>query len=246
MPKEKLKNINTINIGLYWDQLWRQMQVSNESALWDVLPSEAISKDYSIFQSAFNSILPILDLGCGSGIQTGFLGSLYSTVIGIDASKKAIALAQKQNDNSLLIFVQLNVLDKEAVTSFKKKTGDANIYLRGVLHQIPTEHRPAFIDHIKILMGEAGTLYLIETAPNIQVYIQDLASRFSQLPLPLKRVLTSHFPPLGISLSEIQKWFKVADYKILESGYSTLQTNMVLEKDHKVELPAVYALIKHL
>ena len=94
------------------------------------------------------------------------------------------------------------------------------------------------------MAGRTGSFYLIETAPDIQAYIQALNKRFSGLPLSLKRVLTSHFPPLGVSLSEVREFFNTDDYEILESGHSSLGTNLELENDKCIELPAVFALIR--
>ena len=244
MNNNNNNNKRPINIGLFWDQLWRQVHSSKEPALWDVPPSLAVVQDYQIFQDVFSPELPILDIGCGSGIQTGYLGSIYSKVYGVDASKKAIAAAQKLNAQSKMTFELLNLLDRESVRAFYEKSGDTNIYLRGVLHQIPKEHRSSFVNQLKVLMGNTGSIYLIETAPNIQVYIQALAENFSELPILLKSVLTSHFPPIGVSLEEINGWFGSDKFKILNAGNSNLKTNLILENGKHIELPAVYALIK--
>lgn len=238
------KSQNPAVIGLYWDQLWRQLQQSEQPALWDVPPSQAIVRDHALFGPAFSKqSLPVIDMGCGSGLQTGFLGDLYAKVVGIDASKKAVAAARAINPASHIDFRRVNMLSDEEVADLHQDIGDANIYLRGVIHQIPYEQRPLFIGNIKRLLGSSGTIYLIETADNIQAYINELANRFSELPLPLKRVMASHYPPLGVSLTDMQGWFGVEGYTLHTKGHSGLATNIVLENGDTVELPAVYALV---
>ena len=133
---------------------------------------------------------------------------------------------------------------KKKCCAFHKAKGDVNIYIRGVIHQIPFELRPAFITNIKHLMGNTGAIYLIETAPNIQQYIRDLAAQFSGLPLSFKRVLTSNLPPLGISMDEVISWFPEPEYQILDNGPASLATNITIEGIKQVELPAIFALVK--
>lgn len=244
MIKFKDNSASPILIGHYWDQLWRQLHDSGKPALWDVKPSLAVAQDYSIFRNTFDPKLPILDIGCGSGIQSHFLAAHYKIVYGIDASKQAIVTAKKMNKQSGLSFLIVNLMDRDSVLAFHEKLGDSNIYIRGVLHQVPMEQRPVFVNHLKLLMGEKGSIYLIETAPNIQEYIQGLAEKFSALPTSLKRVLTSHFPPFGVSLDDIHQWFESDKYEILYSGHTGLHTNLFLEKGVKIILPAVFSLTR--
>ncbi|MFT4664333.1 MAG: SAM-dependent methyltransferase [Polaribacter sp.] len=235
---------NSEKISLYWDQLYRQLKATNEPALWEVPPSMGVIPDFAIFESSFNSNLPVVDVGCGSGFQTNFLASKYAQVVGIDASKKAIAMAQKMNDSDNATFQKINLLDEEEVGSFCTQIGNTNVYVRGVLHQIPIEERPVFIKHLKQMMGTSGTLFIIETAPNIQQFIESMNLRFTELPVAFKKVFTSHYPPLGVSIPEIQEYFKLEDYELIDSGPTILPINLIIEKNKKTELPAVYALIK--
>lgn len=125
------KENTSSNIHLHWDHLWRQLQISGEPALWDIPPTQGMALDYLIFHPFFNPQLPVVDIGCGSGNQTVFLTQFYNSVIGVDASKKAIALAKKLNKAQGASFELLNLLNKDEVETFYQKCGDVNIYMRG-------------------------------------------------------------------------------------------------------------------
>jgi len=233
-------------IGLFWDQLWRQLIANQQDALWDVTAAEAATLDYKVFHSTFDPSLPVLDIGCGSGIQSAYLASFYTRVIGIDASKKAIVHAKSKNTIENLNFAQINLLVQDEVQAFAAEVGSCNIYIRGVLHQIPYESRVIFVDHLKLLMGDSGSMYLIETAANIQSYITDLAKKFSDLPTSFKRVLTSHYPPLGVSKKELLAWFDNDTYDIVKIEDAVLHTKISLDKDKKIALPAIFTLVERI
>ena len=57
-------------------------------------------------------------------------------------------------------------------------------------------------------------------------------------------MLTSNLPPLGVSLAEIEDWFKIRDFDILQTGEASLATNIIQDNGQPINLPAVYALIK--
>lgn len=234
---------NTVKSGLFWDQLYRQLHSRSEPALWDVLPSSAIEQDYDKFKSVFDPNLPLIDIGCGTGVQTGYLSTKYTRITGIDASKKAIKLAKKNIGNANIEFEVMDLLDQKTMIKYYNKNGDSNIYIRGVLHQIPIQNRQVCIENIKMLMGTTGALYMIETASNIQEYIRKTITLFPTLPSSLKNVMTSNFPPIGVSKNEIQQWFDKNQYNIIAIGNTELNTNLVTHQNTSIALPAIYSLI---
>jgi SAM-dependent methyltransferase len=242
--EKQAQTSKTVKSGLYWDQLYRQLNSNNEPALWDVVPSLAIIKDYEKFKSTFDDVLPVIDLGCGSGVQTEYLSTKYDKIIGIDASKRAIQLANKNSKNDNADYEVMDLLDKEAVDRFSKKMGDCNIYVRGVIHQIPLISRIQCINNIKHLMGNSGALYMIETASNIQDYITDLVIKFPHLPSSLANVMKSNFPPLGVSLDDFYQWFGNVHYSTFRSGETVLATNLETSSEKCIDLPATYTLVK--
>jgi len=234
----------SIKSGLYWDQLYRQLNASKEPALWDVHPSRAIEKDFCIFKPHFDSSLPVIDIGCGTGVQSLYLSQHYNNVTGIDASKKAISSAKQLGNHQGLTFEVVDMLDPETCKKTHENLGDSNIYMRGVIHQIPYKHRTSFIQNLKILLGQQGTIYMIETASNIREYISELVQNYPEVPGTLENTLSSNFPPLGVSKKELLSWFPKEEYQMLSVQETSLKTNIVLNSGDFVELPAVYLLTK--
>ncbi|MEP0265768.1 methyltransferase domain-containing protein [Dokdonia sp.] len=233
-----------IKSGLYWDQLYRQLNASKEPALWDVKPSRAIEKDFCIFKPYFNSSLHLIDIGCGTGVQTLYLSKHYNNVTGIDASKKAILTAKQLANHQGLKFEVMDMLDTKTCIKTHKKVGDSNIYMRGVIHQIPYKHRTTFVQNLKILLGQQGAIFMIETALNIREFISKLVQNHSKIPQTLQNTLSSNFPPLGVSKKELLSWFPKEEYQLLSIQETSLKTNIVLNSGDFAELPAIYLLTK--
>ena len=120
---------------------------------------------------------------------------------------------------------------------------DMNVYLRGVLHFIPHEHRKAFLDTIQILLGQKGKLYIIETIPEMREFILRLASSFSKLPLRIKLALKSNLSPLGVHLQEIEEYFVGKDFRILHHTKAALATNLQIEGKDLISFPGFQMVI---
>ncbi|MFC4634277.1 class I SAM-dependent methyltransferase [Dokdonia ponticola] len=230
--------------GLYWDQLYRQLNASKIPALWDVEPSRAVKKDFSLFKPYFNTSLHLIDIGCGTGTQTLYLSQHYNNITGIDVSKKAILSTSKPTNQLGLRFEVMDMLDTEACLKLHKKVGDSNIYMRGVLHQIPYIHRTSFVHNLKILLGQLGTIFMIETAPNIRDFISDLVQNHPEIPQTLENTLSSNFPPLGVSKKELLTWFPEEKYEFLSMQETSLKTNILVNSGHFIEIPAIYLLTR--
>ncbi len=230
-------------IDQLWEQFWYSLNGKGWEALWDISAEEGVGIDFPIFKDYLSPTLPLLDIGCGTGIQTQFLGQHYPTVLGLDVSTTAIQIAQKNNVSPNVSFHTFNALEHKQSKSYSEKHGDMNVYLRGVLHFIPHEHRPDFLESIKILLGETGRLYIIETIPEMRDYILSLASSFSKLPMRIKLALKSNLPPLGVTPREIQAYFEQAGYEILHSSTAELATNLKIEGKEQISFPGFQMVI---
>ncbi len=116
--------------------------------------------------------------------------------------------------------------------------------MRGVLHQIPYKYRTSFVQNLKILLGQHGAIFMIETAPNIREYISELVQNHPEVPQALENTLSSNFPPLGVSKKELLSWFPKEEYQTLVIQETSLKTNIILSSGDFVELPAMYLLTK--
>jgi SAM-dependent methyltransferase len=236
------------NVSVYrkqWDQFYSELARGNKGkALWDVDPDLAVALDYARFSAYLNKNLPILDFGCGTGQQTVWLGSHYLRGIGIDVSQNAVELANQYHTIDNVDFRLADQTDPKFNANLRAEYGDMNVYVRGVLHQIMTEHQSGIVDSLKILMGEKGRLYLIEVADNIREYLSDESAAFASLPAPMRRTLISRLPPQGLSIKELTRLFPKKDFNIITNGSSQLNTNIKFINGNSIQIPAVYCIVE--
>ena len=230
-------------IGQLWEQFWHSLNGKGWEALWDVEAERAVGQEFQVFSSSLDKSLPLVDLGCGTGIQTQFLSLHYPKVIGLDISSTAIQIAQENNNAPNLSYLIFNALNQDDARKLKEKYGDMNVYLRGVLHFIPHEYRKAFLATVQLLLGQKGKLYIIETLPEIRAYILSLASSFSKLPLRIKLALKSNLPPLGVKPAEIETYFKEAGFNILHQSTAKMATNLEIAGKDTIFLPGFQMII---
>jgi methylase of polypeptide subunit release factors len=98
----------------------------------------------ALFQGYTDPQLPIIDLGCGNGTQTRFLADHFATVMGAEISPAAVDIARTTNAAVNISYRVLDVLCLDAAETLHEEIGDANLYMRAVLHQLsPTDHATA-------------------------------------------------------------------------------------------------------
>ena len=231
-----------MNYGAHWEAFYRRTYHAGDGkALWDVAPGLAVETDLPLFGDLFSPHIPVLDLGCGTGGQSVALARHFPTVIGVDVSEKALALASARESAGRLSFSLLDITDREGCRRFSHARGDVNIYLRGVLHQFEPDHLSLAIDHLSLLMGRLGTTFLVEVAEGIRDYFGTQVPAFHRLPPPVQQVFVSHLPPKGIRLEQLPHLFPPDRFRLFRSGASGLATNLRFADGSAVSIPAVYA-----
>lgn len=225
-----------------WDRFYRSLDhACGERPLWDVDPAEAVERDFPLFSPYLTPSLPIIDFGCGTGAQTRALGKRYPAAIGLDVSPSAIETAALTQKSGPVSFRLLDEADSDYFARFHRETGDANIYIRGVLHQLKDDDLPVLLSNLSILMGERGRLFFVEVSDEIHQYLRDGSRGFSALPSMMRRTLISHFPPRGLNLETIPRLLGAEKFNVLASGDTRLKTNIQFRDQSSVEIPAVYA-----
>jgi hypothetical protein len=165
-------------------------------------------------------------------------------VVGLDVSKEAIAIAKNEHHEKSVDFDVLDATDINKASIIHGKYGDANIYMRGVLHQILDEDRKAFQATLIHLMGNKGKLYCIEVADNIRNYFEQSNENFSQLPSSMRQVFLSNLPPKGLSLETIDDFFPSDRFQVSNCGKSYLSTNLSFSNKEVIQIPALYVMLK--
>jgi SAM-dependent methyltransferase len=230
--------------GRYWDAFYAKTYVQGaRKALWDVPAEWSVGKDLEIFQGHFQPSLPVLDIGCGTGVQAHYLAGVYAQVIGIDAAPTAIELARGHHLRPGLEFLAADAADAADCARLHERWGDMNLYMRGVLHQVEADSQAQFVDNLARLMGKQGRLYFIEVADHIRAYFAEASSGFHELPTAVQEVFVSNLPPHGLNLDMLPRLFPSERFEIIQCGPGGLRTNLVLPSGRAIEIPAVFGLV---
>lgn len=227
-----------------WDRYWNNIQDYSE-VFWNVPHLQGVKLDFERFQPFLkDSHLPLIDFGCGDGTQTQFFTQHFQKVIGLEISKAAIELARKQALDAG-ISIDYYVLDNlQKVQQIHESFGDANIYMRGVLHQIQPQERSTVAEQLKILLGDKGTMYIVELSSQAHELLQQKIQN-QEIPIGLAKVLESKIEPGAVSLEDFYTLFSPSDFSFLESGETFITTN-AKSNNESIKLPAEYVIMRRL
>jgi hypothetical protein len=147
--KARGRNINNVAPNLYgdsWEKFWGTVSDDPQDVLWNAPHEQAVAIDWQHLKEFVDAEdgLPLVDVGCGDGTQTTFFSGCVQQTIGVDVSQAAIVdIANKSNNTAEGVTYQvLDLLNDTACHDFHESTGDAHVYMRGVLMQfLPTDCR---------------------------------------------------------------------------------------------------------
>jgi SAM-dependent methyltransferase len=177
-----------------WERYWNSIETRPIEVFWNADPGEA-ARDVTLFADTFDPNLPLVDIGCGDGRHTRALAALtrFPAVIGVDVAPSAIRQAQAAASDQRLSFRVMDLLHPEQAETLRKEIGDANLHVRGVLHQFPPAGRKIAIESLAKLLGTNGRLYVKELTPMSEAYLANMLSEFGP-PSSLGRVMDELFP----------------------------------------------------
>jgi hypothetical protein len=125
--------------------------------------------------------------------------------------------------------------------------GDANVYVRGVLHVVPPAARPVVARNIAHLLGRRGTLYLCETnAPGDPLdYLLTQGVTPTRMPTMVHRLVAagisapSHFGP-----AELAEYFPRSQWQVLDEGPTHMYGLPVRPGDAAQRIPSYFAVLR--
>lgn len=153
-----------------WEDVWSSL-ATDEGAPWDTDPLQTVSwcPDLASF---VEPDLPVVDLGCGSGLHTWWLAELLAgavpAVVGVDISETAVKLARSRRRAQAetlpdVRFEVADITDRGAIDRLATRIGPANVWVRLVLHALPDdESRRGAVEHARLLAGEQGSIINLE------------------------------------------------------------------------------------
>lgn len=226
-----------------WEGFWSTLSGAPGEIFWDVDPAHAAQQDLVLFQGYADPQLPLIDLGCGNGTQTRFLADHFARVIGTEISPTAIDVAKTKNAAPNISYRILDVLCPGDAQALHEEIGDANLYMRGVLHQLsPADHATA-IQSIERLLGTKGILYLIELSSAAESYFTQLFKQDGPPP-GLARVFQHGITPGMLNENDLEVLFPPDRFTLLRTGQSHIHTVHTLPTGEVVKVPAFYAILR--
>ena len=226
-----------------WESFWSTSTGAPGEIFWDADPAHAAQQDLVLFQDSADPQLPLIDLGCGNGTQTRFLADHFARVIGTEISPAAIEIARTKQAAPNVSYRVLDVLSPDDAQALHEEIGDANLYMRAVLHQLsPADHVTA-IQSIERLLGRKGILYLVELSSAAEPYFAQLITQYGPPP-GLARVFQHGITPGMVHEHDLEVLFPPDRFTVCRTGPSQIHTVHTLPTGEVVKVPAFYAVLR--
>ena len=234
-----------------WESYWQTIHRTGAGGevLWDSAPEKASGDDLPRFVAHMDPELPLIDIGCGNGRQTRFLAGHFRRVIGLEVSPAAVELARRETAGtpvaSRVSYRVWNGADPREAEALHREVGDANLYMRTVFHCVQRPDRPHFVASLATLLGERGTLYLIElTRGALETLRQFPGDSPSGLPRLVHNVVRNGIHPIGFSRHDRETYFPDDHWTILEQGDGITIKTVLLANEAAAEVPANYLVLR--
>lgn len=222
-----------------WEGFWREAPDGPGEVFWDAGPERTAAVHLALFEPHLTTPdLPLVDLGCGNGTQTRYLADRFSRVIGVDLSTAAVDLARRADPDGRAAYRVLDAADGTQAEALHADLGDANVYVRGVLHQCEPEDRQRLIDTVATLVGERGRACLVELSEAAKPVLMGLAAGPGGPPAKLAPVFRHGIAPGEVSDAAIPRYLSASGLALVAHGELPLITTEHTADGTRIELPS--------
>ena len=224
-----------------WEGFWREAPEEQGAVFWDAEPALTAARHLPLLEPRLTAPdLVMIDLGCGNGTQTRFLADRFPRVVGADLSAAALDHARRADPAGQATYRLLDVVDKTEVQTLHAELGDANLYVRGVLHQAEPGDRQTMADALATLAGERGRVLLVEPSEAAKRVLMGLARGPAGPPPKLAPVLRHDIAPGEVSDDALTGYLRSAGLALLASGTLPLATTEHGPDGTRVDLPSTW------
>ncbi|MFD3311379.1 class I SAM-dependent methyltransferase [Streptomyces sp. NPDC058656] len=227
-----------------WEGFWREAPGEQGAVFWDAEPAVTAGVHLALFEPHLAAPgLPLVDLGCGNGTQTRFLADRYPHVIGADLSAAALdhaRLADRAGQASYRLF---DAVEKAEAETLHAELGDANVYMRGVLHQCEPDDRQPLVDGLAALVGDRGRAFVVELAEAAGPLLRGIAQGPGGPPAKLAPVFRHGIAPGAVADGAVPEYLRAAGLVVLASGELPLVTTEFLADGTRIELPSKWVVV---
>ncbi|MER7667043.1 class I SAM-dependent methyltransferase [Kitasatospora sp. NPDC096128] len=222
-----------------WEGFWSEAPAEPGSVIWDAEPAITAERHLALFRPHLHDPgLPVVDLGCGNGRQTRFLAEHFPRALGVDLSGTAVELARRQDPAGRAEYAQLDATDPAAVRALHEHLGDANVYVRGVIHQSEPADRRRVAEAVATLLGQRGRAFLVELAESAKEVLRGLAQAPAGPPAKLRPVFAHGLAPAEVADAAFDGLFRSAGLAVLATGELPLSLTEFTAGGERIELPA--------
>ncbi|MFD7707256.1 methyltransferase domain-containing protein [Streptomyces sp. NPDC059785] len=222
-----------------WEGFWREAPGEQGAVFWDADPALTVAVHLPLFEPHVTAPgLPLVDLGCGNGTQTRFLADRFRHVIGADLAAAALDHARHADPAGQATYRLLDASEKAELETLHAELGDANVYVRGVLHQVRPEDRQPFADGLATLVGERGRVFLLELSEAARPLLHGLAGDSAGPPPKLAPVFRHGIAPGEIADAALPRYLRAAGLTVLAQGRLPLVTTERTADGTPLELPS--------
>ncbi|MFF9127794.1 class I SAM-dependent methyltransferase [Streptomyces sp. NPDC014889] len=222
-----------------WEAFWNEAPEEPGAVFWDAEPEVTAQLHLPLLRPHLaDPALPLVDLGCGNGTQTRFLAERLGHVVGVDIAVAAVQRARRGDRAGRAAYRVLDAADKSEAETLHTELGDANVYMRGVLHQCEPDDRQALADGIAALVGTRGRALLVELSESARPVLGRLARDPSGPPPKLAPVLRHGIAPGEVADAAVPEYLRSAGLTVLADGEIPLTTTEFTRDGARVELPS--------
>ncbi|EPD67500.1 class I SAM-dependent methyltransferase [Streptomyces sp. HGB0020] len=224
-----------------WDGFWREAPDEQGAVFWDAEPAVTAGVHLALFEPHLaDPGLAMVDLGCGNGTQTRFLAERFRHVVGADLSGAALDHARHADPAGQASYRVLDAVEKGETETLHAELGDANVYMRGVLHQAEPDDRQPMADGLATLVGQRGRVFLVELAEAAKPVLMGLAQSPTGPPPKLAPIFQHGIAPGEVADDALPQYLRAAGLTVLASGELPLTTTESGPDGSPIVLPSTW------
>jgi SAM-dependent methyltransferase len=233
-----------------WERYWSEIGSTGPGGqvLWDAGVRGELDATVGRLRVHADMSLPIVDVGCGNGRQARALAAYAPRVLGIDAAESAVKRAVEESDGIPNAEFRVGDATRPGLgATLHDELGDANVHLRGVLHETDAAHRAALVANLRAIVGVRGTIHLCETDVRAHPleYLQRQGATPTSMPDVVRRLLTAGIrPPSHFGAPELARYFPDGQWCVLASGPTTMYGVPLAPGATFQQIPSHYAVLR--
>ena len=238
-----------------WDQYWGRVRATGAhgDVLWDSGSDHELQAYLGHLTRQLDPSLPVVDVGCGNGVFSRALAAYFPHVLGVDVSANAVARAAAESEGlERVSYIAADMTAPEgtrAVADALAKagfSGEANIFIRGVLHVLKKPAQTALAAQLHPLVGKGGRVFLAETdfRGNPVQYVSHLGATLQSIPGPLEKAIRGLPMPGHFGAAQRRRAFPEASWDVVEDGAVTIETRPLRSLDRPEQIPGYFAVLQ--